>query len=276
MPTPAGPAHGCQARPNGKSPRPDVRSMAISSNPDPLRRGPRTHQRPLPRNFSAMSGSGPKAPTPPTRAIVPPSGPSANTTASSWSTSPFCAAAHASHPRRIFAPPIATFSPPRPAGNLPESGWRATRISRPSHLAGVEDREISGVVLPQAKLIKPRAAQQVREFAGSVFVGILGVDALARDEYALTLADAHALQVTRFEMHFNTPLDRLVERDMSESRGREVAIGEGVDVVEHVQIERRGNAERVVVRGVETRLVLLGIDPDQKTALRTAQIAHPT
>src|SRR6202158_491634 len=276
MPTPAGPAHGCQARPNGKSPHPDVRSRAISSNPDPLRRGPRSHQRPLPRDFSAMSGSGPKAPTPPTRAIVPPPVQSANTTASSWSTSTFCAAAHASHPRRIFAPPIATFSPPWPAGNSPESGWHATRISRPSHLAGVEDREISGVVLPQAKVGKPRTAQQVREFAGSVFVGILGVDALARNEYALTLADAHALQVTRFEMHFHTALDRLVKCDVSESRGRKVAIGEGVDVVEHVQIECRGNAARVVVRGVAARRVLFGIDPDQKTAVRTTQVAHPT
>src|ERR1700676_4777112 len=109
-----------------------------------------------------------------------------------------------------------------------------------------------------------------------VFVRILGMDALAFNEHTLTTADAHALQVTRFEVHFHAPLERLIKRDVSESRWREVAIGEDVDVIEHVQIECRGNAECVVICSVETRLVLLGIDSDQKSALGATKIAHPT
>src|SRR5438105_750793 len=73
-------------------------------------------------------------------------------------------------------------------------------------------------------------------------------------------------------MHFHAPLDRFVKRDMSESRRLEVAIGEDVDVIKHIQIECRGNAKCIVVRSVETCLVLLGIDSDQKTALGTAKI----
>src|SRR6202049_2821248 len=109
-----------------------------------------------------------------------------------------------------------------------------------------------------------------------VFVRILGVNALTFNEHTLTVADAHALQAARLEVHFHAPLDRFVKRDVSKSRWREVAIGEDVDVIEHVQIECRGNAECVVVRSVETRLVLLGIDSDQKSALGTTEIAHPT
>src|ERR1700694_1777208 len=108
-----------------------------------------------------------------------------------------------------------------------------------------------------------------------VFVRILGVDALAFNEHTLTVADAHALQVTRLEAHFHAPLDRFVKHDVRESRWLEVAVGKDVDVIEHVQIERRGNAECVVIRSVETRLVLLGIDSDQKTALGPTSLAPP-
>src|SRR5437868_10029177 len=129
MPTPAGPAHGCRARANGKSPHPDVRSRAISSNPDRLNPRLLTLQPSRRHSSLATSGSGHEALTRPTPAIVRRPAQSENTTASLCATSTFFAAAHAFHLRLIFARPTATFSPLRPAGNSPEFGWLAIPVS---------------------------------------------------------------------------------------------------------------------------------------------------
>jgi hypothetical protein len=55
---------------------------------------------------------------------------------------------------------------------------------------------------------------------------------------------------------------------MRECCGPEIAAEQAVHVMQHVAVECGGHADGVVVRGIEARLVLLGVDADQQTAAR--------
>src|SRR6185437_8055423 len=57
-----------------------------------------------------------------------------------------------------------------------------------------------------------------------------------------------------------------VERDVLEGFHEEVESEAMVEVREQVAIERRGDAERVVVRRVEDRTILLRVDADEQAA----------
>ena len=62
---------------------------------------------------------------------------------------------------------------------------------------------------------------------------------------------------------------------MRKRLGTEVAAQHTIDVVKHVAIECRGDADGIVVSSVETGLVFLGVDADQKPAFvvgKTVQV----
>ena len=82
-------------------------------------------------------------------------------------------------------------------------------------------------------------------------------------------SQAHRLRRRRLEVHFDASGGGVVEAAVRERLGPEVAAQHAVDVAQHVAVERRGDADRVVVGGVEPRLVLLRVDADQEAAAGT-------
>ncbi len=69
-------------------------------------------------------------------------------------------------------------------------------------------------------------------------------------------------------MHLDAPERGVVERVVAEAAQVEIAAQLAVDAREQVQVERRGDAARVVVGRVQDVGVLLQVDADQHRALR--------
>jgi hypothetical protein len=96
------------------------------------------------------------------------------------------------------------------------------------------------------------------------------VDAFNGGNLAQALLRAHPLFGARLQVHLDTPQSFVVKRDVLECRRIEVASCDRVQVAQNVAVERRGHAERVVVRGLEARDVLLRIRTDQQSAAEPA------
>ncbi len=101
------------------------------------------------------------------------------------------------------------------------------------------------------------------------------MDALARLESARSRVEVHRLRAQRFEVHLDPPPGFVVERHVAETRVIEVEAKARVEVQQHVAIERAGDAQRIVVRGVEHSPGLLRVDPDEEPAAGPASALLP-
>ena len=68
-------------------------------------------------------------------------------------------------------------------------------------------------------------------------------------------------------MHLDTSGGFVVEAPMGKCLGPEVAAEHLIHMIQHVAIERSGDADGIVVGRIQARLVFLRIDTDQKTAV---------
>src|SRR5207237_9471393 len=97
-------------------------------------------------------------------------------------------------------------------------------------------------------------------------------DRLAGAELEAASRDRDSLCLQAFQMHLDAPVGRVVKRAMTERCKIEVAAELAVHAPQDVDIEPRGDACRVVIGGVEDRLVLDQVDADDhgRTADETA------
>src|SRR4029079_5899829 len=95
-----------------------------------------------------------------------------------------------------------------PAAGLARERGAPPPRSRP---LAVVHAEIAGGVPPAAHVAEAGALEHRREFIRRVFVGILGVDALAGRERARDAVDDDRLARARLEMHFDARIPLIVE-----------------------------------------------------------------
>src|SRR5262245_17897559 len=88
------------------------------------------------------------------------------------------------------------------------------------------------------------------------------MDALAGAERELMAEHAHALRLAADQVHLDAMAVAVVDRAMDEAGEVEIAAELAVDALQHIEVEARGDAGRVVIGVVERALVLLQIDAD--------------
>ena len=76
-------------------------------------------------------------------------------------------------------------------------------------------------------------------------------------------------------MHLDTVEDRIVEGVVSKLFEREVGTQLSIQPREDVQVERRRNAQRIVVSAVEHQRVFLQVDTNQQAAVWSADLGDP-
>ena len=126
--------------------------------------------------------------------------------------------------------------------------------ARRARSGGVEHREVAARdPASSATSAKPAPRSICRELLRRVLVGILGVDAFAgREARAARRRAAHRLRARRLEVHLDAAPPRVVERHVRERGGLEVASRPArFTMMQHVAVERRGDADRVVVGRLE-------------------------
>src|SRR5207248_4572568 len=85
----------------------------------------------------------------------------------------------------------------------------------------------------------------------------------------------HSHLADHLEVHLDASAVCVVASDMSE-RGRiEIAAEQTIDVQKDVAIERCGDAEAIVVRGLEPCGVFTCVDADQQSATRCGDAVAP-
>ncbi|MNT25258.1 hypothetical protein D3C72_1607680 [compost metagenome] len=73
------------------------------------------------------------------------------------------------------------------------------------------------------------------------------MDALAAAELAMAARPGHAQRALRFQMHFDARPLAVIDRHMAPVVHIEVAVQHGIHVAQQVQVERRGQVQRVVI-----------------------------
>ena len=113
---------------------------------------------------------------------------------------------------------------------------------------------------------KPASRSSCLQAVATELVRDLGAQLLAGRELhlELELRDAHALIDVGAEEHLDPLVLGVPARDVRESRRVEVAAELAVDHVQHVAVELRCDAARVVVRGLEPRRVLDEVGAEQE------------
>src|SRR5919202_4932614 len=157
--------------------------------------------------------------------------------------------------------------PPGPPGTPPECTSRTD--SGHCQIVHAEQHPIVGPDLLHAP---PRGGRQLRKLMNVVLVGALGPDALAAIESDARLADMHHLFGETDQMHLDASEHRVVEGVVPELVEREIRPQLAVQPPQDVEVERRGDAKRVVVRAVEHQRVLFEVHPDQQTAVRSTHV----
>jgi glycerol-3-phosphate O-acyltransferase len=143
------------------------------------------------------------------------------------------------------------------------AGGQRRLTAGPSGRPGQEKREAAPVVLPNARPGEAGLLQQRREAVGRPLVRILGVDALAGGEAARLPGQPHLEVAARLQVHLDAARRGVEEGDMPPVGDIEVGRQQAVHVAQHVQVEGGGDAERVVVGGLQCGLVLDQVDADQ-------------
>ena len=92
------------------------------------------------------------------------------------------------------------------------------------------------------------------------------MDALARGEAPLGAGPADDQRLAGLEVHLDPRRGLVVEGDMAPLARLEVAADRRVEVAQRIEVERGGDAEGVVVRGLEHRPRLDQVDADQQAA----------
>src|SRR5205085_3051151 len=119
---------------------------------------------------------------------------------------------------------------------------------------------------PVPRRLEAGVEQHRAKALDGVLARVLGVDPLAGREATAAARPRHRERLARFEMHLDPRLRLVEERDVAPLARREVAADQPVEVPERVAIERRRDAEAVVVRSLEDVSWLDGVDADQTPA----------
>src|SRR5262245_52643960 len=127
---------------------------------------------------------------------------------------------------------------------------------------------------PHSQRLPAGGAGEVVELTDRVFVGVLGVDALAGAEVEGAAQDAHHLPAQAPEVHLDTALARVVDRLVLEGADVEGAGQLAVDAVEQIEVERRGDAARVVVGHVKPARVLFEVHADDQVSVGRQAVAE--
>src|SRR5208282_5075167 len=131
--------------------------------------------------------------------------------------------------------------PPETGPGNPHPGAPATHPS-PLFRAQIMHAEKPTAVAPAGIGAKARTCCKRLKFADRVFVGILGVDALANGEDDLTAGHGHDLIGKATDVHLDAASVGIVERLVAKSRCVEIRIELAVGAREKIEDERRGDA----------------------------------
>ncbi len=114
--------------------------------------------------------------------------------------------------------------------------------------------------------MKPALAAIARDVVGRELVGRLGEDRFARREPhdEIEARDRDDLCALRDEERVDAALAGVVVRDVLERARVELSVEFAVDAREQVLVERRRQPDRVVVRALERRGVLLEVGAEQQ------------
>src|ERR1700752_1937991 len=120
-----------------------------------------------------------------------------------------------------------------------------SKKSHPALVGECDDpmnRETPLLVGPALLHQPARSLCQGGEAVKTVFVAVLGVNALARPEREVMAEHAHALRLAADQVHLDAMAVAVVDRAMHEAGGIEIAAELAVDALQHIEIEARGDA----------------------------------
>src|SRR5438045_6470313 len=106
---------------------------------------------------------------------------------------------------------------------------------------------------------------------------VLRVDRLTLGEGDFVRVDLHALRFAADEMHLDAAALLVVKRAMRELLQIEISAELAIDALQQIEIERRSNAECIVVRRLEDRFRFAKIGTQKERIVRiesSAQIAE--
>src|SRR5215475_13861308 len=129
---------------------------------------------------------------------------------------------------------------------------RVCREGKPLHtfpdhaLAGgcdeLMNREHSRLVGPALLHLPARCLCQRGKAVKTVFVAVLGVNALAGPEREVMAEHAHALRLAADQVHLDAMAVAVVDRAVDEAGEVEIAAELAIDALQHIEIELGGDA----------------------------------
>jgi phosphatidylserine decarboxylase len=128
------------------------------------------------------------------------------------------------------------------------------------------DAEVPLGVYPYTLRIPARGARNIAELLDGILVRVFGVDAFAGFETEAAFADVHTVIACADEMHFDPAVLRIVDCFVAEIIWIEVGPEFAIDAMKQIEIERCGDAGRIVVSVDQNPWVLFQIDANDETS----------
>src|ERR1700752_867259 len=124
------------------------------------------------------------------------------------------------------------------------------------------NREHPRLVGPALRHLPARGLCQGGEAVKTVFVAVLGMNALAGPEREVMAEHALALLLAADQVHLDAMAIAVIDRAVNEAGEVEIAAELAIDALQHIEIEFCGDAGGIVIGVVERALVLFQIDAD--------------